>query len=310
VQHFEAGRHDLILMDVQMPVMDGLRATAAIRRQPGGADVPIIAMTASAFLDDRNHCLAAGMDDFLGKPVEPEQLRSCLLTWLGPAAPPTPAAPASAEGGSRTMRTRLAAIGLDVAGAIDRLDGQWSLYRRMLHLFVDHHRDDARLLRQPDATPADLRQRAHAIAGAAGALGASQVTRQARTVEQLATVPADATTSPLRAQATALAQALDRLHDDLRQALGPESATGTDTPVAIDWPVVVQRLEAMGPLLADHDTSVSELYEESAAILEPALGGLARTLARLIGSFDFEAAQQLWTEALQQARDAVPEASK
>ncbi|MCX8017531.1 MAG: response regulator [Rhodocyclaceae bacterium] len=76
------GGFDLILMDVQMPVMDGLAATQAIRRTPGGARLPIIALTANAFVEDRQHCFAAGMSDFLTKPIDPDKLYACLADWL------------------------------------------------------------------------------------------------------------------------------------------------------------------------------------------------------------------------------------
>jgi len=82
LQKARSGVYDLVLMDMQMPNLNGIEATTRLRELPGYAQTPILAMTANAFAEDRASCLAAGMNDFIVKPIDPELLFAVLLKWL------------------------------------------------------------------------------------------------------------------------------------------------------------------------------------------------------------------------------------
>ena len=105
VQALETGSYDIVLMDVQMPVMDGFEATRAIRSGEAKVPnrrIPIIAMTAHAMKGDRERCLEAGMDDYISKPIAPQALAEALEKWLEPAQEHRPRSPRPRNG--RTVR--------------------------------------------------------------------------------------------------------------------------------------------------------------------------------------------------------------
>jgi PAS domain S-box-containing protein len=201
-----ARNYDLVLMDIQMPEMDGMAATRAIRAR-AGRKLPIIAMTANAFSDDRTACLAAGMNDHIAKPVDPPQLYGALLRWL-----PLPELGSGASGlagltdtasNSPTLLNRLSAVaGLDLTLALRNVGGKPETLERVMRSFINNYGQGLpHLQAPPDAERLpQWRASCHSLRGACAVLGAGALQSALHDFERQLAEPADVQALAARAQ--------------------------------------------------------------------------------------------------------------
>jgi two-component system sensor histidine kinase/response regulator len=167
---------DAVLMDLQMPGLDGYAATRQLRADPRFTRIPIIAMTAHALPDERERCLAAGMNDHVAKPIDPNRLFETLGRWTHPITPPEVP---DAQGSMPPID------GLDTEAALRRMGGNTELYRRLLHQFGETQIRVPDTLRELIAQGqlAEAEQLAHTSCGLAANIGAGALASQASAIE-------------------------------------------------------------------------------------------------------------------------------
>src|SRR3990172_9375788 len=179
-----AADYDIVLMDMQMPVMDGVTATLESRKEERFKHLPVVAMTASATQADRDTCMAAGMNDHIAKPIEPEVLWKALLKWIKPRHPSAVAAEVKPHAAADADLPS-GIDGLDMGTGLRRALGKKPLYLSMLRKFIAGQKsataEIAKALEGNDRGAAE--RLAHTLKGVSGNIGATGLQQLAEKLE-------------------------------------------------------------------------------------------------------------------------------
>jgi len=299
---------DLVLMDVQMPEMDGFEATRQLRGRPAGRDLPIIAMTASALPTDKQRCLDGGMDDHIAKPIDVDELFAVLARWIGqpvmgatafpvpvsvPKAPCRPSAvrvPGAAAPASGALPSDLP--GIDIKDALHRLDNDVDLFRKFVGDFAQAYGGVVETVAAALAEGDLPRAKAvgHELKSLAGNIGARRLSATADAV-QIAAYRGDAQAVEeqlpiLRAEMAAVLESAARLAEGpAGDAGGPPDAHHGRT---FDRTAIEPMLDRFAQLLRDSNFAAAEEF----AMLSPALAdwidpAAMKALSGAVDSLDF-----------------------
>ncbi|MWV12011.1 response regulator [Pseudomonas sp. R-28-1W-6] len=287
------GHYALVLMDMQMPVLDGLACTAAIRGEARFAALPIVAMTANAMPADRARCLAAGMNDHLGKPIDPDQLWATLRRWLPEGAAAPQSTPESASEPAAAITLQLP--GVDVASGLRRVLGQPAAYLRLLGRFAASQADFPARLRAALAAgaSADAERLAHSLKGLAGSLGATVLAARAAALER-------ALGEGRQAEVDGLLAELEGSLAELVAAILAQQPAAPAAAVAVDPGQLLALCRQLQRLFDADDPRAGKVFDEHAELLRSAFNEDYGALATAVRGFDFEQALALLRDGARQ----------
>ncbi len=285
--------YDVVLMDLQMPEMDGFQATAKIRSDPRFAKLPMIAMTAHATMEERQRCLDGGMNDHVSKPVDPDALYATLERWVKRPVEVESAESAPARSASTSAPADLPPIeGIDAADGLARVAGNARLFRSLLEQFAGKQAGAAGeisgALDRGDRKAAE--RVAHTIKGVAGNLGIRRIQASAEKLERALRDGDAASPAALSEFAVLLGSQIEAIRRAFRSS---GSGAGPEKTAAKPYDAAAGRaaIGRLRKLLASSDGGAADAFAEVSGALGGAVGQpRLEALGEAIHEFDFEGA--------------------
>ena len=280
---------DLVFMDMHMPIMDGLEATIEIRKLPEFADLPIVALTANAMSKDRDRCAEVGMNDYVTKPINPNELWRVLEKWVLPNDTDID----EGEQATETLASAEAPIlptieGIDRVKALQNTNGNETLALSILTKFADR---SARFVDEYNAAKSsenakDMERIAHSLKGTAGSIGADEIATMANQLESLIGQGIDS--AIIEQHYEILCSALGSLLSHLNIALGvPSKPVATPVDLPPDFDV---QIDQMARLLKSDDIGSNRLFKDFEQPFRTLLGENFDEFANNINDYDYPAA--------------------
>ena len=262
---------DLVLMDIQMPIMDGIKATQEIRRHERFNNLPIIAMTAHAMHSDRERSLKAGMNDHINKPIDIDTLYSTLIRWIP----------------HRHLK-------IDLSAGLDRVGGKWPLYQHILERFVESHENSIHTIKTALSQKDEIQTHhlIHTLKGVSANIGAMVLSDSAKVLEDAIEQKIDTTSSLIH-----LSSELDHLLIILKEILPQKEHKIQKTEAVINTEIDLESIQKR--LKNIHDLLDTEFNQAKAnlLILAPLLHSTPfethfKTIQRLVEDYETEEAQE------------------
>jgi len=299
IERIESETFDGVLMDCQMPVLDGYEATRRIRGQKRFRDLPIIAMTANAMIGDREKVLAAGMNDHIAKPIHLANMFNTMARWISPS---NPQAAVSSDVQDETADALPELPGIDTARGLAVTMNNVAMYRRLLKRFYDSEQnfEQAFVDAASESDPHARARMAHSLKGSAGNLGIRGVQQAAQALEQACEENPEAINERLKAAIAELRPVLTALQalanaEQTVEQTAEEAAEQAAESVAqeIDQADIEPLLRELLQLIAESSFKSSE----KVARIEPLLrdtehAGQLASISKAVDDYDFDRAGQ------------------